>query len=108
MNTANIARDPRLVEPKLEDLLIPQGGMRPFLAVDDPEVALDQAFALAKMLENYWLASDQRTIQDADLGAQGINANIHARAMEGISTLIALAAHANDVKAFRRAQRGER
>mgnify|MGYP003674800833 CR=1 FL=1 len=61
MNTMNIARDPQLVEPKLEDLRIPYGGMKPFLSINDPDIYLDQAFSLAKVLENYWSSRSRRS-----------------------------------------------
>lgn len=81
----------RLVKPELHELCIPgPTGMMPFKYLAEPEVALDQAFALLKCLELAWTA-DRETGSINEM--RSLNSTTHARALEGVSNLVALASH---------------
>jgi len=93
-DTAPRSEDIRLVKADLPDLAT--CGMKPFCHIAEPEIVLQQAFALSKLLEAAWRAD---TVADASHGLTvgGVSPTIHADALEGISSLIALGLHGCDL-----------
>lgn len=99
MNKADISNNMGAVassdagEPKIDNLRLPyEDGVSPFAHIAEPEIALDQAFAMLKYMEVAW--SLEGSLPNGEgLTVSDMNTGIHARALEGVSSLVALAAH---------------
>jgi len=92
----------RLVEPKLEDLRI--SCVRPFTHIDEPEILLDQIYALTVVLTEAHrdaAAIGHRGIKTSDgdhaSGILELSHNLWAEAIAGIGSLVALTSHSVEV-----------